>query len=397
MLASMILRCGSILPITVLALFSLAGGCASNPASAPRPAPNTPQASKASAVAEAASVPEPQPIAELEAQPVVELNATAPERYVVVQGDTLWGIASKFLKDPWYWPEIWHVNPQVDNPHLIYPGDVLTLVYINGRPYIQVGDGPRIAGAHAIKLSPQVRVEALARGRNRVPVQAIQQFITRPRVVSKEQLDSAPYILSAHDDRLIYGSGDRVYVRGTEVLNKGDRYSVFRRGQVLVDPVTNESLGYEAILIADATVIKSGDPSTVALENNQREALKGDRLLPLNEEQDRIFFPRAPQQEINGIIISLFDAISQIGQHQVAVLNVGTRNSVEKGHVLTVYQAGRTVHDPFATVEQSESVVLPAEKTGLIMVFRTFEKVSYALVMDATRPIHIGDTVQPPE
>lgn len=327
----------------------------------------------------------------------MELKSTAPEQYIVVKGDTLWDIASKFLKDPWYWPEIWHVNPQIDNPHLIYPGDVLTLVYINGRPYIQVGDGPRIAGARVAKLSPQIRVEALARDRNHVPVQAIQQFITRPRVVSKEQLDSAPYILSAQDDRLIYGSGDRVYVRGAQILNKGDRYSVFRPGQVLIDPVTKEPLGYEAILIADATVVKSGDPSTVALENNQREALKGDRLLPLNEEQDRVFFPRAPDQEINGIIISLFDAISQIGQHQVAVLNVGARNGIEKGHVLAVHQAGRTVHDPYANGDQSKSVILPAEKAGVMMVFRTFEKVSYALVMDATRPIHIGDTVQPPE
>lgn len=393
MLARTLINGSSILPITALSLSCLIAGCANNPGPKPEttaPAPRITEQSSTNPVAlEAAAVKQP--------QPVIELKSTAPEQYVVVKGDTLWDIASKFLKDPWYWPEIWHVNPQIDNPHLIYPGDVLTLVYIDGRPYIQVGDGPRIAGITATRLSPRVRVEPLVRERDQVPVQAIQQFITRPRVVSKEQLDGAPYILSAQDDRLIYGSGDHVYVRGAEALDKNDRYSVFRPGQALVDPATDELLGYEAILIADATVIKSGDPATVSLENSQREALKGDRLLPLNEEQDRVFFPRAPEHAIRGVIISVFDAISQIGQHQVAVLNVGARNGIEKGHVLAVYQAGRTVHDPYALAAQSKSVVLPAEKAGVMMVFRTFEKVSYALVMDATRPIHIGDMVQPPE
>jgi hypothetical protein len=329
--------------------------------------------------------------------PVVEIKASAPEQYVVQQGDTLWDIASQFLEDPWYWPEIWHVNRQIANPHLIYPGDVLTLYYVGGKPYIQIGDGPRVGGGAMTKLSPRVRAEALAQADDGLPIQAIQQFITRPRVVSKEELDTAPYLIGSQDDRLIYGSGDRVYVRGLEALSAGDRYSVFRPGEALVDPVTRELLGYEAILVSDATVLKAGDPATVRLENSEREALKGDRLLLLTDERDRAFFPRAPQREISGLIISLFDAISQIGQHQVAVLNVGERNGIEKGHVLAVHQAGQVIHDPYAREGQSKTVLLPSEKAGVVMVFRSFPKVSYALVMDATRPMHVGDTVQVPE
>ncbi len=379
--------------LNALTLVSTMAGCANNPAPRPEVAANAPTAAEPHNAGPVSAETPPARYSE----PSVALKSTAPEEYVVVKSDTLWDIASEFLERPWFWPEIWRVNPQIDNPHLIYPGDVLTIVYIDGRPYIQVGDGPRIGGSSTIRLSPRVRVEALADDQNRVPVQSIQQFIIRPRVVSKEQLDTAPYILGAQDDRLIYGSGDRVYVRGPQILNKNERYSLFRPGQALRDPATRELLGYEAILIADAMVIKGGDPATVMLENSQREALKGDRLLPINEEQDRVFLPRAPARAINGVIISVFDAIRQIGQHQVAALNIGARDGIEKGHVLAVFQAGRTVGDPFATAVQSKSVVLPAEKAGVMMVFRTFEKVSYALVMDATRPIEVGDTVQPPE
>lgn len=396
-MARMLRPCSVTLPTTAIALSLFASGCASNSA------PVKPQSKMAEPIAEqqkaSAAVFEAQPA--LEPEPVLELKSTAPDQYVVVKDDTLWGIASHFLKDPWYWPEIWHVNPQVENPHLIYPGDVLTLFYVDGKPYIQVGGGPRVNGASGsgsmTRLSPQVRVEALDQEADQLPIQAIQQFITRPRVVSKEELDSAPYVLSAQDDRLIYGSGDRVYVRSLEALSEGERYSVFRPGKALIDPITNEWLGFEAILVADATVLKVGDPSTVLLEHNEREALKGDRLLPLDEEQDRAFFPRAPEQDVNGLIISLFDAISQIGQHQVAVLNVGSRNGIEKGHVLAVHQAGRVVHDPYARKGQSKAVVLPSEKAGVMMVFRAFNKVSYALIMDATRPMHVGDIVQPPQ
>jgi hypothetical protein len=392
MLARTSHACTLPLASAVISLSFLAGACASNPT--PEPQQEAPPLSSeqrtVSGPAQAGEKPAPVP------ERAVEIKPTAPDQYVVIKGDTLWDIASHFLKDPWYWPEIWHVNSQVTNPHLIYPGDVLTLYYVNGRPFVQVSDGPRVGGGMT-KLSPQVRVEGLDRDDDRLPIEAIQQFITRPRVVSKEELDKAPYVLSAQDDRLIYGSGDRVYVRSLEQLPEGHRYSVFRPGEVLVDPVTNELLGYEAILVADATVVKTGDPSTVLLERSEREALIGDRLLPLNDEQARAFFPRAPKHEVNGLVISLFDAISQIGQHQVVVLNVGERNGIEKGHVLAVHQAGRMVHDPYARDGQSKSVILPTEKAGVVMIFRTFEKVSYALVMNATRPMHVGDAVQPPK
>jgi hypothetical protein len=190
---------------------------------------------------------------------VIEIKSDAPKSYVVAKGDTLWDIASRFLKAPWYCPEIWHVNPQIENPHLIYPGDVLTLHYVAGRPYIQVAGESRLGGK-AIKLSPRVRAQPLERDNIRLPNQNIQQFITHPRIVSMRELDAAPYIPSAQDDRLIYGSGDQVYVHSRKPLSPGDRYRVVRPGKPLIDPVTKESLGYECILVANARFSRPAIP-----------------------------------------------------------------------------------------------------------------------------------------
>lgn len=326
----------------------------------------------------------------------MEINPAAPESYVVQKGDTLWDISAKFLKDPWYWPEIWHVNTQIENPHLIYPGDVLSLYYVGGKPYLQVTGGPRI-GTGRTRLSPRIRAQALDAIDTALPVQAIQQLIIHPRVLPKEVLDSAPYVVGSHDNRLIYGANDKVYVRRLEGAAPGNRYTVLRPGKPLHDPVTDELLGYEAIQVADATVVRGGDPATVALTQTKRETLKGDRLLPYDtNDENRNFVPRPPAEDVGGTIISLFDALSQIGQHQVAVMNLGTHDGVERGHVFAVYEAGRVINDAYAEGKESKRVRLPDEKTAVVMIFRPFEKVSYALVMDAERPIHIGDTVRAP-
>lgn len=374
--------------LSILAL--IGSGCASTPQPAP-PVAEQPVAETMPVV----EAPQPAPAVE------VALRPSAPQEYVVKKGDTLWDIASTFLRDPWYWPEIWHVNPQIANPHLIYPGDVITLFYIGGRPYLGVNGGPRVeagaaapAGLPTERLSPQVRVEALDRGLTEVPVQAIRQFIVRPRVVTEEVLKRAPYIVDSQDRRLIYGAGDQVYVRGLQRSEEALRFSVFRPGKQLRDPKTNELLGYEAVHVGDATVVALGETSTVVLTDTVREALRGDRLLPIEEDFDRNFIPHAPETDARGSVISLFDAISQIGQNQVAVINLGARDGMEKGHVLSILQAGRTVRDSFGRAQ--EKLVLPEERTGLMMVFRTFDKVSYALIMESTRPIEVGDAVERP-
>ncbi|WP_083838731.1 LysM peptidoglycan-binding domain-containing protein [Ectothiorhodospira sp. PHS-1] len=371
-------RIGRRLSAVTLILAFLASGCATTP---PEPEPLPP--------APAAAAPEPAPAPAAE----VRIRPTAPERYVVQRGDTLWDISSRFLRDPWFWPEIWVSNPQIANPHLIYPGDIITLYYVDGRPYLTVDGGPRVRPT--LRLSPQVRAEPLPPSMD-VPIQALQQFLIRPRVVTKEQLEDSAYLMAARDERLVFGAHDRLYARRLEGEPLGQRFDVFRPGGELRDPKTRELLGYEAIPVGEAELVREGDPATILLVRSDREALIGDRLLHQEaEEQNFLFMPAAPPREAEGQIISLFDAISQIARFQVAVINLGEREGIERGHVFATYQSGRVVRDRMAG-RLGEQVTLPDERVGLVMVFRTFEKVSYALVMESTHPIERGFTVKRP-
>ncbi len=321
----------------------------------------------------------------------VEFKASAPEQYTVVPGDTLWDLSNRFLVEPWYWPEIWYLNPQINNPHLIYPGDVISIFYVGGKPYLTVGDGPRVT-----KLSPSVRSSDIDDQIYEIAIPAIQQFIIRPRVVSEETLDSAPYILSSIEERLAFGAGDLVYARGFDGEPQG-QYTVFRKGEALYDPESDELLGYEAIIVGDGEVIRAGDPATFDLTQTKREVLRGDRLLPVDfGEIDTEFVPHAPPEGTHGHVISLYDAISQVGAFQVITVSLGERNGIEKGHVLGINQAGRVVADPFEKPGSLVDVELPDESAGRAMVFRTFEKVSYALIMETSRSIQKGDSATNP-
>tara|TARA_R110002049_G_scaffold269044_1_gene445823 strand:- start:183 stop:1214 length:1032 start_codon:yes stop_codon:yes gene_type:complete len=318
----------------------------------------------------------------------VVLNANHPQDYEVVRGDTLWDISAKFLEQPWQWPEIWQVNPQIANPHLIYPGDLISLSYINGQPVLTL-----TRGSTAYKLSPEAREIKLEEAISTIPRSAIAAFLSKPLVVDEDTLNNAPYIVASTDERLILGAGDRAYVRGID-SDEIAEFSVFRGGKVYKDPETAEVLGYEAIYTADALLEAASDVSTVMLLNTNREVLAGDRLLPVDDaESEMNFFPHSPDQAINGRIISVFDGVSQVGQYQIVVLNRGTREAIEVGHVLEVMRAGLTVSDD-VTADRHDMVTLPDEPAGIAMVFKVFEKVSYALVMKASRPIHLNDKVR---
>lgn len=383
------------LPLAGFILTLFTAGCANIAQEDETPLAIQPLQQQTPAALSKQAVPETTP--EPTAIPAVTLRPTAPQRHVVVKGDTLWDISLKFLKEPWYWPEIWHVNPQVKNPHLIYPGDVLTLVYVDGKPKIQLSGGPRITALPSQRMSPQIHIEGLENKNAGLPIQAMHQFMVRPRILTKEELDTAPYIAGSQDNRLIYGMEDIVYVRKLDTSSGETRYSVYRPGKPLYDPNTEELLGYEALQVGDATLLKSGDPATVRLMSMEREALLGDRLLPFDgKNEDRGFQPHPPTNPVDGSVISLFDAISQIGQHQIAVVNLGTRDGIEKGHVLAISESGRKVHDPFATGNTKSKLTLPDERSGIMMLFRVFEKLSYGLIMDATRPIRIGYAVHQP-
>ncbi|MGC8119661.1 LysM peptidoglycan-binding domain-containing protein [Marinobacter sp. VGCF2001] len=319
-----------------------------------------------------------------QAQP--ELRSDHPERYTVVKGDTLWDISGRFLNNPWYWPEIWHVNPQVANPHLIYPGDRLALVYIDGKPRIT-----KVASNDVVKLSPQIRAESIDTPIPAIPLDAIASFLTDTRIVSPEQINGAPYVLEGEDGRIITGAGDRIYARGEK---PADRVGIFRRSKEFVDPDTGEFLGLEARSIARGNInAVNGDVLTVGLTKSSEEVRIGDRLL-VNEDRrlTTSFVPSSPDSEIEGKMISVDGGVNQIGQFNVVAINRGEREGLEAGNVLAVLKAGNMVRDPVT----GETIELPSERAGLLMVFQAYEKMSYGLVLQATRPLAVGDKVTNP-
>lgn len=338
-----------------------------------------------------------QPVLQRISEPV-PLADGHPNEYTVKDGDTLWDIASVFLRDPWYWPEVWYVNPQVENPHLIYPGDILSLVSIEGRE--RIINMP----VSAYRLSPQARVTPLDEAIASIPYEQISAFLARGIVLEKDQAEALPYILSVRGDHMVGAAGNDLYVRGGEPATLGTRYSVVHIGEKLVDPDDGNVIGYHGIYIGEGSLSRGGDPSTVAMSKTNREALAGDRLLPESVDIPLNFFPRAPEIAVDGRIISVAGGVTQIGQYQVIAMNRGARNGLAPGDVLTVFQAGGEVRDRFAdgsllgtgNWSGGEKVTLPDEKAGTIMVFKVYDRISYGLVMEATHAIHLYDAVRNP-
>ncbi len=365
--------------LTALAAAAIVVGCAGTPQQPPAP--------------EA----QPEPVAAPVPAPLV-VKPEAPQRYVVVKGDTLWDISSRFLTDPWRWPELWDSNPQIANPHLIYPGDVLILAYRDGRPIIQIHRGGVISttapGIPEQRLSPKVRVEGLDRAIPTIPIDAIRPFLSRPRVVTEKELEAAPYIISTADKHLIAGPGHRVYVRGLADADMTE-YVVVRPGDIYRNPDNpREIIGYEAIHLGDVQLKEFSGVSTLQITSSTREILNGDRLLPANDSlPDTSFMPRAPKDKVMGKIIAVPGGVSLIGQYQVVAISLGQREGMEPGHVLAIYQSGEMVRD---RLRDNELVKMPDEHAGTLMIFRTFERVSYGLVMKATRTMHVMDMVTNP-
>ena len=318
---------------------------------------------------------------------VLSLKDGHPETYVVKKGDTLWDISKMFLRDPWLWPEIWQINPQVDNPHLIFPGDTLHLVYIDGRPRLVVKRGKDV------KLEPKVHISDLDRAIPAIPLDAIAPFLTDSRVVGSEELKGAPYVLAGGGGHIISGAGDQLYARGN-FPEKQTTYGIFRPGKAYIDPDSKELLGYQAFSVASANVVAlDGEVATLGLNHTTEEVRRGDRLLP---DEERLissnFYPMAPERKTNGYIIAVEGGVSQIGSMDVVVLNKGKRDDLKVGHVLAIYRVGEHVRDPVT----NEIVKVPDTRAGLVMVFRTFDKVSYGLVLKATRTLEVMDRVENP-
>jgi hypothetical protein len=322
----------------------------------------------------------------------VRLQDDAPLRYTVKKGDTLWGIASKFLRDPYQWPEVWNGNTKVTNPHLIYPGQELILVF-KDRKKPQLFDSGDLALANETeKLSPQVRELPLTEAIPTIRIELIRQFLRGPRVVSAEDLERAPYVVEFTEEHLLGSAGMGIYAKNVPrpVLSG---YNVVRRGDAYRDPDNGDLLGYEAIPEADAEMREYGPLSILQLVESNREVNIGDRLLPDEAGLfEANFFPHAPAKPVGGRIISVYNGMSQIGQYQIVTLNRGTQHGIEIGHVLSIKQAGKRVNDPIKTGR----VQLPDQYAGTLLVFKVSPRLSYGLVMSAVRAVHLLDKVEKP-
>ncbi len=318
---------------------------------------------------------------------IIKINPNHPNQYTVVKGDTLWDISGRFLENPWQWPQVWKNNPQIKNPHLIYPDDTVYFAMVDGKPQLSFSKNG--------DLRPRIRETSLDQAIKVIPTDAIIQFLTSPKVVNKNELEQSPYVIGFSGEHIIAGAGDKIYVRS--ILNPQSLgYTIYRAGEAYVSPDTQEILGYEAKYIADATIKRSGDPATLIISKSDSEIRRGDRLMVSSEGELALnYFPRQPQHSISGKIISVMDGVDQIGQHNIVVLDKGIVDGLEPGHTLDIYKTGRIVNDRFSNLKD-DTVKLPDEIAGILMVFRTFNRVSYALVIEASQAIHVLDKVQTP-
>src|SRR5437588_3226219 len=333
------------------------------------------------------------------------LRPDAPDRYVVVPGDTLWSISQRYTDSPWRWPQLWGFNKeQIRNPHLIYPGYVIVLDRARGR--LSIGGEPTGAptGAPAqartpsgaVKLGPRVRVESLAKEEiPSIPSSVIEPFLTRPLIIEPDGLDKAPTIVGTPADRVILAAGNSAYVRGIGGSQEESWY-VYRRGVPLVDPDSNQTLAYEAIYLGTARLERGGEPATVVLTSVAQEVGAGDKLVAAGRPPPISYAPRRPESKIHGRVIGIYGSLGKVGEagpRSIISINKGARDGLEVGHVLALYSLGGTVRDvsrPRGTIK------LPDERAGLAFVFRVFNRVSYALVMNITRPVSPLDVVQTP-
>jgi LysM domain len=332
----------------------------------------------------------------------IPLVADAPDQYVVKPGDTLWDISKTFLRDPWYWPEIWYVNPQVANPHLIYPGDLLKLVYIDGQPRLTIAE--RAEGGGGKRLSPQVRREPLSRAITAVPYDVIAGLTGRPVLLDKDQVNKAPYIVAMRDSHVIGAIGNEIYARGIGNAEPEARYSLIHVEGKLIDPDNNALLGYTGVYVGSGAVATAGDPAKLMLSESAREALQGDKLFPESTEVGLDFVPHAPEAPIDATVIAVKD-MTIMGQYHVIALNRGSNAGLEAGHVLAVEQLGEVVRDKYSqgglnardgTLKHGTNVQLPSERAGIVMIYKTFDRMSFALVMEATHEIRQGDRATNP-
>jgi hypothetical protein len=377
----------------------------------------------------------------------LQLQDNAPEKYVVVKGDTLWDISGRFLKDPWRWPQIWNMNrEEIKNPHWIYPGDLIVLDRSGPEPRLSLVKGDQ-GNLPTVKLSPGMRsTEISDAGIPPIPIRVIHPFLSQPRVVPLGALNDAPFILGSNTDRYVLGTGDDAIATGGKP--GVTHWNILRPGHALTDPVTGELLGYEVIYLGDARTLVDGAPQKIRITNAVEEILPHDKLVPADDSATFEYIPHAPDKEISGRIISAYGGLTDSGVYQTVVINRGSRDGLEPGHVLAVFREGmaatltkdeadrmkwvnekaagipdggawlysdvrclnqysKVTYDQAADVRDNfrgtclgdrneNAVKMPDAKSGLVMVYRVYDSVSYALIMQSDGPVYLLDTVRNP-
>jgi len=322
----------------------------------------------------------------------LELAENAPSRHVVVPGDTLWGISAKFLKDPYRWNELWKLNPdEVKNPHRIYPGQVLLLDTSGGQPRLSIEGGGGVIPT--VKVEPRIRITDQAQEIAAIPQEVIEPFLSQPLIADEDALENAPRIVSIQNDRVYAAEGSLAYV--TKISSGTVRqWQIYRPGDALKDPRNGDVIGHEAILLGTAKLVKTGEPATIQLLTARREIGKDDRLVPAPR-PDIVSYPlHKPAAAIDSRVVSIYGGSTAGGRYSIIAISGGKANGIEVGHVLALSHTGQVIADRYRG--DRLNVTLPNERNGLVYVFRTFDKVSYALVMEAAQSVEVGDTISTP-
>ena len=324
----------------------------------------------------------------------LQLVDNPPDRHVVVRGDTLWGISGKFLKEPWRWPEIWNMNrEEIKNPHLIYPGQVVYLDRSGKTPRLRLGK-PVKSGSGTVKLQPHVYSDPVQQAIPSIPPNQIEPFLSQPLVVEQGELDTVPRIVAGPEYRGMMGNGDQAFATAIPDASVV-RWNVFRPGKPLIDPDTGATIGYEAFFLGNANLVQPGEPAALQITVAKEEIMRGDRLIPAPPVNIISYVPHRPDNQVAARVMTIYGGVNEGGRASIVSLNRGKNDGLEVGHVLALFRnrvASAIDQDTMRRVDTP----IPEERYALVFVFRVFNGVSYALVLESSKPVTIGDYARNP-
>lgn len=324
----------------------------------------------------------------------LKLVDNPPDRHVVVRGDTLWGISGKFLKEPWRWPEVWNMNrEEIKNPHLIYPGQVVYLDRSGKTPRLRLGK-PVKSRSGTDKLQPHVYSDPVQQAIPSIPPNQIEPFLSQPLVVEQGELDTVPRIVAGPEFRGMMGNGDQAFATAIPDASVV-RWNVFRPGKPLIDPETGNTIGYEAFFLGNANLVQPGEPAALQITVAKEEIMRGDRLIPAPPVNIISYVPHRPDNQVAARVMTIYGGVSEGGRASIVSLNRGKNNGLEVGHVLALFRNRISSSIDENTMRRVDTPI-PEERYALVFVFRVFNGVSYALVLESSKPVTVGDYARNP-